>query len=197
MARLHDGAGYRYRDVQPSGRRRDHLVSGTDTNCVVGNGGSTPTTPECAELYALDIASGKIKWQDDLDDVNGLYSPYCRGNPTVVGSVIVLACGYQVDGFSRTTGAYLWQNPGTACYIASDNMASSGTTVYVSCQNGMGAIDATDGATVWSTGCSPSDPAGPCTTQIAIVGTKVYGAGRPHLRPRGSSERSAGQRDRL
>lgn len=122
------------------------------------------------KLFALDAATGGVKWEQKLDPDHWIWS-----NPTLQGSMIYvsdLAEQGQVHAFDAESGAPKWVQPFDAGGQVHSSVAISGTVGYIgTANNRVYALDAKNGGSVWR---QPFTTEGPVYATPTVAGDLVY-----------------------
>jgi polyvinyl alcohol dehydrogenase (cytochrome) len=127
-------------------------------------------------LYAIDAATGAVRWQTSISGLTGIPGDYARATPAISGDVLILGDqagkvlspdGYLL-GISKTTGALVWKTKIQGGYpILTQSATVLGGTAYVgvasyeealarfgvplSFRGKMLAVDAATGTIRWTT----------------------------------------------
>ncbi len=94
------------------------------------------------DIYAVDAATGELRWQVHLSDY------ILSSSPALAGNLIIVAGGYALFGLDAATGDEIWKLP--IQYSAAASPTVSGSMVFIASQDGrIYGIDAATGAQEW------------------------------------------------
>ncbi|GAA2157018.1 polyvinyl alcohol dehydrogenase (cytochrome) [Humibacillus xanthopallidus] len=91
-------------------------------------------------LYAIDAATGIVRWQTSIAGVTGIAGDYSRATPAIAGDILVLGDqagkAFSPDGYllgiNKTTGALAWKTKVAGGYpILTQSATVVGGTAYV------------------------------------------------------------------
>jgi len=138
-----------------------------------GTDGDDPTVyvgSDDGNLYALDLASGSVRWRFETDDL-------VRSTPTVVDDAVYVGShDYHLYALDRHRGERRWRF-GTDNRVFSSPTVVDGTAYVGSFSGSLYAVDASDGRRRWSyatDGVIPSSP-------TVVDGTVYVGSGDERL----------------
>ena len=152
-----------------------------DVSATPAVDGSTVYVPDRAGfLYALDRASGSVKWKARISDYTGIPGDYSRSTPAISGSLLILGDqagkAFSPDGYllgiNKNSGALAWRTKVTGGYpILTQSATVKGGIAYVGVasyeealvafgfpltfRGRMMAVDANTGAVRWTTYMAP------------------------------------------
>jgi outer membrane protein assembly factor BamB len=94
------------------------------------------------DIYAVDAATGDLRWQVHLGD-------YILGSsPALAGDLVIVSGGYALYGLNALTGEEVWKLP--VQYTAGSAPTVAGSLVFIASQDGrVYAIDTASGAQEW------------------------------------------------
>ncbi len=151
---------------------------------TAGNVSATPAVEngvvyvpdDAGYLYAIDAATGQVKWQTSISGLTGISGDYSRATPAIAGGLLILGDqagklssqnGYLL-GIDKATGALVWKTTIEGGYpILTQSATVVGGTAYVgvasyeealvrfgvplSFRGKMLAVDAATGSIRWTT----------------------------------------------
>ncbi|MDQ3870270.1 MAG: PQQ-binding-like beta-propeller repeat protein, partial [Chloroflexota bacterium] len=135
---------------------------------VVGSGA------QCL-LYAFKASTGALLWRanasSEVDPEGDCDYDANDGPSAAVANGVVYSGGWGTSAFDATTGARRWYATGSR--VSSPVVANG--VLYESADNGLRALDAATGATLWSAGMAPSY----LRRHVAVVDGRIYTTTQP------------------
>ncbi len=119
-------------------------------------------------VYALNAANGAYIWSYEVPGSGG--SNYVYSSPAVVNGVVYIGSDNGVYALTAANGAYIWN--ATLGYYAQMSPAVANGIIYV----GGYALNATDGALIWSSPTNGGDSTDAVANGIVYMGSDALNA---------------------